>query len=177
MASSSQLIRVFVYGTLKRGQPNHYLMTDVNNGVARFIANAKTTAKYPLVIATRYNIPFLLDKSGVGEKLANLTRFTISQSLLLGNFIEGEIYEVDTKMLGVLDKLEDYPNWYDRQEHDMETPESKISCWVYLLKDFPARLLQLEHITCYKNNPEKPYLERSERLSIIARDDLEYGID
>lgn len=64
---TSQIIRVFVYGTLKRGQANHYLMTDTINGSAKFIANAQTTEKFPLVVATRYNIPFLLFKPGVGE--------------------------------------------------------------------------------------------------------------
>lgn len=66
MAMSSNLIRVFVYGTLKSGQPNHFLMQDVKNGVSRFIAKAVTTEKFPLVVATRYNIPFLLNKPGTG---------------------------------------------------------------------------------------------------------------
>lgn len=66
MSTSSELIRVFVYGTLKRGQPNHYLMTDANNGSAKFVSNAKTTQKFPLVVATRYSIPFLLFKPEVG---------------------------------------------------------------------------------------------------------------
>lgn len=66
MASSLQKYRVFVYGTLKRGQPNHYLMKDATNGEAKFISTAKTTTKFPLIIATRYNIPFLLDYPSVG---------------------------------------------------------------------------------------------------------------
>lgn len=66
MATSSNLIRVFVYGTLKSGQPNHFLMQDVKNGVSKFIAKAVTTEKFPLVVATRYNIPFLLNKPGTG---------------------------------------------------------------------------------------------------------------
>lgn len=71
MASSVQLIRVFVYGTLKRGQPNHYLMNESKNGSAKFIAKAKTIQKFPLVVATRYNIPFLLNKPGFGELKLN----------------------------------------------------------------------------------------------------------
>jgi gamma-glutamylaminecyclotransferase len=64
---TTQLIRVFVYGTLKRGQPNHYLMQDLKNGNAKFISKAKTSEKFPLVVATRYSIPFLLNKPGFGE--------------------------------------------------------------------------------------------------------------
>jgi gamma-glutamylaminecyclotransferase len=67
MSAASSLIRVFVYGTLKRGQPNHYLLTDGSNGFSKFIANATTSEKFPLVVATRYNIPFLLHRAGVGE--------------------------------------------------------------------------------------------------------------
>lgn len=69
MATSAILFRVFVYGTLKSGQPNHFLMQDVKNGVAKFVSSAVTTEKFPLVVATRYNIPFLLNKPGTGEVL------------------------------------------------------------------------------------------------------------
>ena len=59
--------RVFVYGTLKRGEPNHSLMENSLNGQAKFLGHAKTVTKYPLIIATKYNIPFLLKKEGVGH--------------------------------------------------------------------------------------------------------------
>ena len=56
--------RVFVYGTLKKGEPNHYWLTDEKNGKAVYVGSGKTSTKYPLVIASRYNIPFLLDQPG-----------------------------------------------------------------------------------------------------------------
>lgn len=80
-------------------------------------------------------------------------------------------------MFGVLDNLEDYPKWYDRQILELQTAEGLSTCWVYLLKTFPERLLNLQHLNSYLNTPEKPYLERSQRLSILARDDLEFGIN
>ena len=45
----------------------------------------------------RYNIPYLIDKVGSG------------------NNIQGEVYEVDQKMLLNLDVLEDHPNYYQRR--------------------------------------------------------------
>jgi len=63
----SPLHRVFVYGTLKRNEPNHGLMKDTANGYAKFLGLGKTTVQYPLVIATKYNIPFLLKKPNTGN--------------------------------------------------------------------------------------------------------------
>lgn len=72
------LHRVFVYGTLKRGEPNHGIIKDVANGYAKFLGVGKTTTSYPLVIATKYNIPFLLKKPNVG----NVSRSTKSVYLI-----------------------------------------------------------------------------------------------
>lgn len=63
----NSLYRVFVYGTLKRGEPNHKLIENTTNGYAKFLGSGKTVTKYPLVIATKYNVPFLLKKSGIGH--------------------------------------------------------------------------------------------------------------
>ena len=49
------------------------------------------------MINARYNIPYLIDKAGCG------------------NNIQGEVYEVDGKMLANLDILEDHPNYYQRR--------------------------------------------------------------
>ena len=65
MAASNHL--VFVYGTLKRGQPNHEKLTNLENGKATFVGEARTVEKWPLVVATKFNIPFLLDKQGLGH--------------------------------------------------------------------------------------------------------------
>lgn len=57
---------VFVYGTLKKGEPNHNWLSS-KNGFSKFISSAETAKKYPLIIASRYNIPFLLYSPGNGE--------------------------------------------------------------------------------------------------------------
>lgn len=54
--------RVFVYGTLKKGQPNHHLISGgIESGDCRVEGVGVTEAKYPLIVTTRYNVPFLLD--------------------------------------------------------------------------------------------------------------------
>lgn len=98
---------VFVYGTLKRGQPNHHWLTREENGVARFLGTGATVRQFPLVIGTRYNIPFLLDRCGLGHN------------------VHGEVYEIDDSMLQNLDILEDYPEFYDREEQPIQLEESK----------------------------------------------------
>ncbi|XP_059620036.1 putative gamma-glutamylcyclotransferase CG2811 [Phlebotomus argentipes] len=143
--ASSTLRRFFVYGTLKRGEPNHQLLTRPENGVSKFVGRAETTVKLPLVIGTRYNIPFLLNQRGTGH------------------FVRGEIYEVDDGMMEKLDELEGYPEFYDREIQEMkllDDPEQKtLPCWVYLLRSFPDHLLGFEMLTEYRDTPEKRYCE------------------
>lgn len=95
---SANDILVFVYGTLKANQPNHYLLTDTENGHSKLICRGKTSERFPLIIATRYNSPFVLKAPGIGHQ------------------INGEIYSIDEKMLQILDKLEDHPNFFERQQ-------------------------------------------------------------
>lgn len=63
---------IFVYGTLKKGEPNYDLIEKRTEGIATFIGKAKTVKKWPLVIASRYNIPYLLHCEGKGMVCAKL---------------------------------------------------------------------------------------------------------
>jgi gamma-glutamylcyclotransferase (GGCT)/AIG2-like uncharacterized protein YtfP len=58
---------VFVYGTLKAGEPNQSKMSDEATGRAEFVGIGTTLTKFPLVIGSRYNVPFLLAKEGTGK--------------------------------------------------------------------------------------------------------------
>ncbi|XP_018021565.1 putative gamma-glutamylcyclotransferase CG2811 [Hyalella azteca] len=144
---------VFVYGTLKAGEPNHHWLTDPRNGRARLLGRARTVDTFPLVIASRYNIPYLLRAPGVGEH------------------VEGEVYEVDERMLAQLDVLEDHPKYYEREirrvtltpqagEATPLTPasettpptaasEATVDAWVYLLPSFKPAMLDLPRLKSY----------------------------
>lgn len=140
------LVRVFLYGTLKRGQPNYHWLTNPEHGYARYVCDAVTVEKFPLIIASRFNIPFLLNLPGKGHQ------------------IKGEVFEIDDKMLQNLDKLEDYPTLYEREVKSLhrrggeDTDDGQIIEGVtYYLKRCPENLLKLEFVEEYKDSPEKPY--------------------
>ncbi|XP_015609380.1 putative gamma-glutamylcyclotransferase CG2811 isoform X2 [Cephus cinctus] len=170
------LHRVFVYGTLKRGEPNHGLIQNAEFGYAKFLGIGRTIKKYPLVIATKYNIPFLLKKPGIG------------------NQILGEIYDVDTKMLTKLDELEEHPSFYVRTEDDvLLSPESEIKsgnnfdemaestkAWIYFLPKFKPALLETTMYTTYSNEGSHglKYAERYLRdTSFNHREEVQYDND
>lgn len=158
--ASSALQKLFVCGALKYGQPNHSILANPANGYAKFWCRATTTEKLPLVIATRYNIPFLLNKPGVG------------------NYVIGEIYEVDHKMLNVLDNLEDCQDIYSREMHNMNigVGEGTVPCWVYLLQKYPEKLLDLPYLAQYKNSAAHPYTVRNKRThKHPPNEDLSYS--
>jgi gamma-glutamylaminecyclotransferase len=60
---------VFVYGTLKRGEPNYdRVMANVEDkGHWRFVSEATTVDAFPLIVAGNFNIPYLLDAKGQGK--------------------------------------------------------------------------------------------------------------
>ena len=58
--SSNMKHIIFVYGTLKTGLHNHHLMTTGSKGHCCYLGTAVTSGKFPLIVATRFNIPFLL---------------------------------------------------------------------------------------------------------------------
>ncbi|KAL0122847.1 hypothetical protein PUN28_007493 [Cardiocondyla obscurior] len=166
------LHRVFVYGTLKRGEPNHGLIKDPANGYAKFLGLGRTTITYPLVIATKYNIPFLLKKPGTG------------------NYVLGEIYDVNSDMLKKLDELEEHPKFYERTEENiLLAPEAALKpgktfeevgestkAWVYFLPRYKSSLLESTMYTSYSNsgNHGLRYCEKYVRdLSYNHRQDVQ----
>jgi len=56
---------IFIYGTLKRGQPNHHALQEFGNH--QFFGTGCTEQKYPLIIDTVSNLPFLVDAPGKGQ--------------------------------------------------------------------------------------------------------------
>ena len=138
---------VFTYGTLKRGEPNHYLIQPelAPKGKSLLIGTGTTQNKFPLVIATKYNIPHLLDNPGVG------------------NFVTGEVYSVDKSMLDELDILEGIPKHYQRrqekiviqdcltEDHQSFKENTVLDCWIYVCGNFKDELLKLPFLTSFSN--------------------------
>jgi gamma-glutamylcyclotransferase (GGCT)/AIG2-like uncharacterized protein YtfP len=82
-------MKVFVYGTLKKGYHNHYLLKD-----AKYLGKNLTLPSFTML---------------------NLGAFP--GVVFGGNTpIHGEVYEVDEATFARLDRLEGYPNFYNRTE-------------------------------------------------------------
>lgn len=98
---TKQLFNVFVYGTLKKGGPNHSVLASESNGFAEKACNGTTAVKFPLIVGTRRNVPFVLNAPNTGHN------------------VSGEIYSIDEKMFEHLDALELYPQLYERHILDI----------------------------------------------------------
>ena len=139
-------IQVFVYGTLKRNCPNNYLLKDPNKGIAKYVCSATTKDKYPLVVTSDYNIPFLLNKPGVG------------------NHVSVEVYDVDQKMKDTLDELESLGVLYDLVTLDLITENSnEIHCPGYLINNCRDYMLELPMISSYWDNEDCRYVPPHKR--------------
>lgn len=88
--------RVFVYGTLKQGYRNHFLL----RGQA-FLGERTTEPKFVL-----YDF---------GKSYTNGNWPQMHHDEANGVAVRGELYEVDDRCLDALDKLESYPEYYDRK--------------------------------------------------------------
>ncbi|GIX89573.1 hypothetical protein CDAR_390173 [Caerostris darwini] len=126
---------LFVYGTLKRNEPNYFLVTDPSKGKAVFEGVFRTVAKYPLVIASRYNIPYLLHCEGVGKHVV------------------GEVYRVDDAMLAFMDEFEGNGTYYQRRRVAV-LGARELTPWAYFLIDFREHLLRLPYLEDYSSKGE-----------------------
>ena len=75
--------RVFVYGTLKRGEPNYHVIGNPASGVSQFVGEGKTVAKYPLVAAAPWYNPYLLPAENQEEAKVCVNINTVALSVCL----------------------------------------------------------------------------------------------
>lgn len=98
---------VFVYGTLRRGYGNHYLLEE---GGARLLDLAHTARAYALYAL---EIPFAVRDQAVSR-------------------LRGELYAVDAACLARLDELEEHPAWYRRELVEVVTDRGdNLPAWLY----------------------------------------------
>lgn len=83
----------------------------------------------------------------------------------IGNHVQGEVYEIDEKVLVNLDILEDHPKFYIRELFEVqalnETSE-KVKAWIYIIKNFRQDLLNQTFYESYSSlgSHGKKYVER-----------------
>ena len=102
---------IFVYGTLKQGFHNHYLLEDT-----KFICEAATKDKYPMVNTEEY-FPYLFNQKGMGHN------------------IRGEVYRIDDVTLAMLDVLEGYPDHYTRETIKVLSKGIELNALVYFANE------------------------------------------
>ena len=115
-------IRLFVYGTLKKGNSNNYLLGD-----SKLLGEAETEEKYTLY--SNGHFPILATQ---GEKS-----------------VIGEVYEVtDKEVFDDICTLEGYEiggknNWYELEE--IETPYGKASVFVQNVNKVNKQAFKIEN--------------------------------
>jgi gamma-glutamylaminecyclotransferase len=146
----------FVYGTLKQGFSNHWLIEDVvGAGHAQFIGVAKTKQMYPLVCGP-FQVPFLLNMPNSGLQ------------------VKGELYAVDQSALELLDELEGVTKGhYERRPvvltglQSLEVdcaPSSEILAEAYFAHPTLQRgLSSAPHIPAYTKKETVNYVYRKDR--------------
>ena len=119
---------VFVYGTLKRGFPNHATMAS-----ATFVSDGLTVERYPMIIQGQFFSPVMLPEPGQGHRIV------------------GELWEVDDARLAALDGLESthLPNGYNRESIVVEAAGTTVVAQCY----FKPR----ERVTIIHSQPHADY--------------------
>ena len=97
-------IRLFVYGTLKRGQKSHHLLEG-----QEFLGEFHTVPRYCLFDAGPY--PVLVEGQHAGYA------------------IQGEVWRVDDAVLKTLDRWEEVPRLYTRRVIRLENFADSV--WAY----------------------------------------------
>lgn len=107
-----QTHRVFVYGTLRRGQRNHHLLAS-----STFIDEAATLRAYWMI--TTGPFPVLLDRVPDDFGVPALP-------------VAGEIYHVDDATMVELDRLEREGVAYDRKVTEVFEAGHKVETYIYV---------------------------------------------
>ncbi|MEM8843921.1 MAG: gamma-glutamylcyclotransferase family protein [Pseudomonadota bacterium] len=125
------MIDLFVYGTLKKGYPNHtgYLDNSYFKGIF------KTVAKFPLVIAGKRFTPVMMPEPGIGYHVI------------------GELYSINEETLIKIDFLESIGKSYGYTRNNLEVinleNEFSIQCYSYFKGRDKLKLIHTEYLEKY----------------------------
>lgn len=106
-------MKVFVYGSLKRGFHNQHMLEK-----AEFLGNATTVEKFPMFEVEKQEYPYLLDIFHCDAEN-----------------VEGEVFEVSDSLLKRLDFFEGVPEYYFRKLIQVELEGLVVDAYVYFFKE------------------------------------------
>ena len=132
---------VFLYGTLKRGFPNH----DFGRLDKFFFTDATTITRYPLLVANQWYSPVVVNEPGQGKQIL------------------GELYKVDQSTMDWMDDLEGItlPNGYRRHQTEVQCKSGEpLLAWIYTKT---RDLIQQVHTGPLSDYQDQRYIPRSAR--------------
>lgn len=121
-------IKIFVYGTLKQKSDNHRVIS--KGVIPGSIQDVKTKNKYPLYMGSSF-YPCLENQVGVG------------------NQIHGQLMEIKSRYIPVLDDYEGSPDLFKRGLIDVITADGEIitDVVVYFYTEYSKNLEEKELLT------------------------------
>lgn len=133
---------VFIYGTLKKGYPNHdeYLRSE------KYLGKYRTIDCFPLVVANKWFAPILLQEPGVGKQVI------------------GELYQVSESKLADLDRLEHthQPKGYKRIVIEIQSidKQQQLRVFTYMNERTHVTDISSEYLSEYTDRRYIPMAER-----------------
>ena len=138
---------IFIYGTLKKGFPNHSLHMES----AEKLGNYQTVENYPLVLIGERYVPCMINAPGEGKQ------------------IEGELYKVDDDCLRRIDALERIkkPDGYRRLKIKVRSVEKHnavmLESYAYLISPKFAKDRRSDFLKIYRLDDAKKYKPRKKK--------------
>lgn len=123
MLHSGEKHLVFVYGTLMSSMRNHDRLQ--RSGVERLSYDARLVGDYKM--ASR------MTHGGIAPIVT--TDNDYGRSIIRSGIIRGELYEVDSATLSLLDRYEGHPEVYERQRLTIDYNGNETKVWVYVFID------------------------------------------
>ncbi len=145
---------IAVYGTLKHGYSNyHHFLSK-----AIYVDAGITKDAYPLIID---GLPYLVNEKGVGQH------------------VDVDVFMVSDEELACIDSLEGHPQWYRREQIDIQTIDGEVvTAWIYFNgskaihnKQFHASYMP-EYTQSWWDVPVKP---KKKKKKIVKRSTIDDG--